>query len=65
MQYMIFQYDWEPILIQQILIGFKAILENKLFPIDFQYLYESNVFQNYDICRIMILKLADPLILLC
>ena len=26
-QYMIFQYGWEPFLIQQILIGFKAILE--------------------------------------
>ena len=25
---MIFQYDWEPVLNQRILIGFKALLEN-------------------------------------
>ena len=24
------QYEWEPVLIQQILIGFEAILENRL-----------------------------------
>ena len=27
MLYMIFQYGWEPVLIQRILIGFEAILE--------------------------------------
>ena len=26
--YMIFQYGWEPVIIQQISIGFEAILEN-------------------------------------
>ena len=30
MLYMIFQYGWEPVLIQRISIGFEAILENDL-----------------------------------
>ncbi len=30
MFYIIFQYDWEPVLIQRILFGFEAILENEL-----------------------------------
>ena len=28
---MIFQYGWEPVLIQWILIGFEAVLETKLY----------------------------------
>ena len=32
MLYIIFQYDWEPVLIQRILIGFKAILEKVFNP---------------------------------
>ena len=31
MLYMIFQYDWELVLIQRILIGFEAILDIRLF----------------------------------
>ena len=31
MLYMIFQNCWEPVLIQQILIGYKVILENLFF----------------------------------
>ena len=30
-RYMIFQYDWEPVVIQTILIGLEAITENLLF----------------------------------
>ena len=30
MVYIIFQYDYEPFLIDQILIGFEAILDNKI-----------------------------------
>ena len=30
MQYLIFQYGWQPVLIQRILISLEAILENNL-----------------------------------
>ena len=41
MLYMIFQYDWEPVLIQQILTGFEAIHENIIL----NEIYLLNIFR--------------------